>query len=48
MKGWQADSTEELRNQLIGLPGLAAHAAGTSVEAGLAARKIVQGTDPLR
>ena len=37
---WQdAKAGEELQNQLIGLGGLVAIAAGTAVETGLAAKK---------
>ena len=37
--GQDAQAAEELQNQLIGLAGLVALAAGTAVEAGLAAKK---------
>ena len=37
--GQAAEGAEEIQNQLIGLLGLVALAAGTSVEAGLAAKK---------
>ena len=37
--GQTAEGAEEIQNQLIGLLGLVALAAGTSVEAGLAAKK---------
>ena len=37
--GKEADGAEEIQNQLIGLLGLVALAAGTAVEAGLAAKK---------
>ena len=37
--GQDAESAEEIQNQLIGLLGLVALAAGTAVEAGLAAKK---------
>ena len=37
--GQEADGAEEIQNQLIGLLGLVALAAGTAVEAGLAAKK---------
>jgi hypothetical protein len=37
--GQEADVAEEIQNQLIGLLGLVALAAGTAVEAGLAAKK---------
>ena len=37
--GQDAEAAEELQNQLIGLAGLVALAAGTAVEAGLAAKK---------
>ena len=37
--GQDAEAAEELQNQLIGLFGLVALAAGTAVEAGLAAKK---------
>ena len=37
--GQDAESAEEIQNQLIGLLGLIALAAGTAVEAGLAAKK---------
>ena len=37
--GQGAEGAEEIQNQLIGLLGLVALAAGTAVEAGLAAKK---------
>ena len=37
--GQEADGAEEIQNQLIGLLGLVALAAGTAVEAGLSAKK---------
>ena len=37
--GQEAEGAQELQNQLIGLGGLVALAAGTAVEAGLAAKK---------
>ena len=37
--GQDAEAADELQNQLIGLFGLVALAAGTAVEAGLAAKK---------
>ena len=37
--GQDAGAAEELQNQLVGLGGLVARAAGTAVEAGLAAKK---------
>ena len=37
--GQEAEGAEEIQNQLIGLLGLVALAAGTAVEAGLAAKK---------
>jgi len=37
--GQDAGEAEELQNQLIGLAGLVALAAGTAVEAGLAVKK---------
>ena len=37
--GQDAEAAKELQNQLIGLAGLVALAAGTAVEAGLAAKK---------
>ena len=37
--GQGAGAAEELKNQLVGLAGLVALAAGTAVEAGLAAKK---------
>ena len=37
--GQDAESAEEIQNQLMGLLGLVALAAGTAVEAGLAAKK---------
>ena len=37
--GQEADGADEIQNQLIGLLGLVALAAGTAVEAGLAAKK---------
>ena len=37
--GQDAQAAEELQNQLIGLGGLVALAAGTAVEAGLAVKK---------
>ena len=37
--GQGAEAAEEMQNQLIGLVGLVALAAGTAVEAGLAAKK---------
>ena len=37
--GQDAGAAEELKNQLVGLGGLVALAAGTAVEAGLAAKK---------
>ena len=37
--GQDAGAAEELQNQLVGLGGLVALAAGTAVEAGLAAKK---------
>ena len=37
--GQDAEASEELRNQLIGLGGLVVLAAGTAVEAGLAVKK---------
>ena len=37
--GQEAGAAEELQNQLVGLAGLVALAAGTAVEAGLAAKK---------
>ena len=37
--GQDKEATEELQNQIIGLAGLVALAAGTAVEAGLAAKK---------
>ena len=37
--GQEADGAEEIQNQLIGLLGLVVLAAGTAVEAGLAAKK---------
>lgn len=37
--GQDAEAAEELENQIIGLSGLVALAAGTAVEAGLAAKK---------
>ena len=37
--GQDAEAADELQNQLIGLFGLGALAAGTAVEAGLAAKK---------
>ena len=37
--GQEAGAAEELQNQLVGLVGLVALAAGTAVEAGLAAKK---------
>ena len=37
--GQAAEGAEEIQNQLIGLLGLVTLAAGTSVEAGLAAKK---------
>ena len=37
--GQGAEAAEEIQNQLIGLLGLVALAAGTAVEAGLAAKK---------
>ena len=37
--GQDAGASEELQNQLIGLGGLVALAAGTAVEAGLAVKK---------
>ena len=37
--GQDAAAAEELQNQLIGLAGLVALAAGTAIEAGLAAKK---------
>ena len=37
--GQDAGASEELQNQLVGLRGLVALAAGTAVEAGLAAKK---------
>ena len=37
--GQGAEAAEEIKNQLIGLLGLVALAAGTAVEAGLAAKK---------
>ena len=37
--GQGAEGSEEIQNQLIGLSGLVALAAGTAVEAGLAAKK---------
>ena len=37
--GQGAEAGEELQNQLIGLAGLVALAAGTAVEAGLAVKK---------
>ena len=37
--GQEAEAAQELQNQLIGLGGLVALAAGTAVEAGLAVKK---------
>ena len=37
--GQDAEAAEELQDQLVGLRGLVALAAGTAVEAGLAAKK---------
>ena len=37
--GQGAEATEEVQNQLVGLGGLVALAAGTAVEAGLAVKK---------
>ena len=37
--GQEAEGAEEVRNQLVGLGGLVGLAAGTAVEAGLAAKK---------
>ena len=37
--GQDAQAAEKLQNQLVGIVGLVALAAGTSVEAGLAAKK---------
>ena len=37
--GQDSEAAEELENQIIGLSGLVALAAGTAVEAGLAAKK---------
>ena len=37
--GQDAGAAEELQNQLVGLAGLIALAAGTAIEAGLAAKK---------
>ena len=37
--GQDAEATEELQNQIIGLAGLVAIAAGTAVEAGLTVKK---------
>ena len=37
--GQDAGAAEELQNQLVGLGGLVALAAGTAVEAGLAVKK---------
>ena len=37
--GQDAEAAKEVQNQLIGLAGLVALAAGTAVEAGLAAKK---------
>ena len=37
--GQDEGAAEELQNQLVGLGGLVALAAGTAVEAGLAAKK---------
>ena len=37
--GQDADASEELQNQLVGLGGLVALAAGTAVEAGFAVKK---------
>ena len=37
--GQDAEASEELQNQLVGLRGLVALAAGTAVEAGLAVKK---------
>ena len=37
--GQEAEAAEELKNQIIGLSGLVALAAGTAVEAGLAVKK---------
>ena len=37
--GQEAGAVEELQNQLVGLGGLVALAAGTAVEAGLAVKK---------
>ena len=37
--GQDAEAAKELQNQLIGLAGLVGLAAGTAVEAGLAAKK---------
>ena len=37
--GQEAEAAKELQNQLIGLAGVVALAAGTAVEAGLAAKK---------
>ena len=36
--GQRADAAEELQNQLVGLGGLVAIAAGTAVEAGIAVK----------
>ena len=45
--GQDAETAEELQNQLMGLAGLISHAAGTAVEAGLAVEGLVQRTEPL-
>ena len=39
MLGQGAEAAEEMQNQLVGLGGLVALAAGTAVEAGLAVKK---------
>ena len=38
--GQGAEAAEELQNQLVGLGGLVALAAGTAVETGMAAKKV--------
>ena len=43
--GQGAEAAEELQNQIIGLAGLVALAAGTAVEAGLAVKSRVQRSD---
>ena len=43
--GQGAEAAEELQNQIIGLAGLAALAAGTAVEPGLAVKSRVQRSD---